>query len=907
MMRESSVLALMAGLAMTANAGIGNDVVVTEVFFNPAGDEAETEWVEITNVGLIPVDISNWKLADEDNNSPSDPFGSGTIFDPVSQTIVPGAVDEGIDGCDFAGEVCSVVNSVILEPGESAIVMSSWEYPVEFNQLPASGAHRDGRANTIESFIASWGVDTDEDGVGDTVDYPIIMLLNTITIANTASDVNEVLFMIDGNGETVNWPNYEVGRGNNQWPFSSNGRSIYLQPNFFTSAPPPYPANGALGALDQASVLPGEAWGLSTEGVDRGIAGRLVEIEDTDSGEIVTLYGEGDVASPGTVPTIGESFTDFNGNAQDDAIDILIGLSLDCNRNRIPDESEPDGNNNGVPDDCEIQLDPELDCDGNGILDQFDIINTPSLDADGNGVLDLCESVAGFGDLTITEIMFNPSGTEREWIEIYNAGGESVDLTGFFFQDLDQPVFDGAEPQFPEVTIEPGGVVVLGDPPIEEWEAGWGPVEGYQYVQVGGVSLANNADLANEVRALVAPVVIDEMTTVNVRLDVANYQGTTSNGVPQGGWPGDDGRGSFYLANPAGQGINSTANNAGSNWRLSLRGLDGARRVNNTGYFDGRDHGSPGIVNTGAPERASGGIVISEIMFATNSENPGDEGFPEGDPGFDEWVEIVNTTGAAVDISGWYLEDEDGATTRFPEGTVLAPQEAAVIFGADREGGQYVDYNSVAEFYAAWGCGYQAIPVEGWYTDLLQPGLDRLGDSGEGGTATDPSTGREILQLRDANDGAVDVVNYDNDGFVWPLVPQNTNPNIDHLAIFIFTLADLNEEANDEGLNWGTVPAPFFGARANDFNTTLFNGRMAGSPGFIEGFTAPLNPSDCVSSELCRPDLTNDGIIDLEDITAFVTGFNDQTGVADLAADFGVLDLNDISLFVTAFLAGCGG
>ena len=216
MLRESSTLALMAGLAVTAHAGIGNDVIVTEVFFNPSCDEAETEWVEITNVGLIPVDVSNWRLADEDNNSPSDPFGSGAIFDPDSQTIIPGAVALGTDGCDFAGEECMVVNSVILQPGESAIVMSSWEYPAEFNQLPASGSHRDGRANTIQDFIASWGVDTDEDGFGDTVDYKIVLLLNTITIANTASDVNEVLFMIDGNGDTVNWPNYEVGRGSNQ-------------------------------------------------------------------------------------------------------------------------------------------------------------------------------------------------------------------------------------------------------------------------------------------------------------------------------------------------------------------------------------------------------------------------------------------------------------------------------------------------------------------------------------------------------------------------------------------------------------------------------------------------------------------------------------------------------------------
>jgi hypothetical protein len=103
MLKESSALALLAGLAVTANAGIGNDVIVTEVFFNPSGDEAETEWVEITNVGLIPVDVSNWRLADEDNNSPSDPFGSGAIFDPNSQTIIPGAEAQGTDGLRLRG------------------------------------------------------------------------------------------------------------------------------------------------------------------------------------------------------------------------------------------------------------------------------------------------------------------------------------------------------------------------------------------------------------------------------------------------------------------------------------------------------------------------------------------------------------------------------------------------------------------------------------------------------------------------------------------------------------------------------------------------------------------------------------------------------------------------------------
>ncbi len=896
MLERASAIVLCAGLAASAGA----QIIVSEVFYNPSGVEPETEWLEIANVGTEPVDVSTYMFADEDNNSPSDPIGAGAYFDPMTQSIVPGA-QELLD-CDFANENCNIVNQIILQPGEAMVVLSHWEYPAEFQNLPGSGDFRDGEVSTIEDFIASWGEDTDGDGAGDTVGYKILLLPNQITIANTASATNEVLHIIDGFGEVVHWSNYEVGNTENQWPYSSNGRSIYLQPNFFTSGGPT--GFGAVGAVDQTTVLPGEAWALSVKGVDRTVVGRLRESIDEDNGATFTLYGDGDIASPGTIPDLGESFTDFNNNGRDDAEDIILGFSDDCNRNRIPDEAEPDGNNNGVPDDCEIQSDPELDCDGNGIIDQFDIANDPALDANGNGVLDLCENTPGYGSIVITEIMFNPSGTEREWIEIYNGGSEAVDLEGWFFQDLDQPVFDGPEPPFPAFTLEPGGVAVIGGETLASWEAGWGPVVGYQYLQVGGLSLANNADVANEVRTLIAPVSVGD-GTVNIRIDVANYQGTTSNGVPQGGWPGDDGRGSFYHFNPQGNGINRTANNNGRNWALAIRGLDGAVQANQTNRFDGRDVGSPGFVNTGAPQRAEGSVIISEIMFATNSDNPADAGGPDGAPGFDEWVEILNVSGQTVDLSGWYLADEDGETTRLPQGATLAPNEAAVIIGGDRAAAAFVGYAPVEEFYAAWDCGYQVFAVERWYTGLLGAGLNRLGDTGEAGSASNPSTGREILTLRDANDAPIDVVNYDDDGFVWPLVPTNGNRSVLHPAIFIFSTGDLNEQANDDGLNWGTVPPGPFGARANDQTTTLFNGRMSGSPGFVQNVTGALNFNNCPSPEPCYVDFDGNNLLDLNDITQFVDGFSNNRATSDLAAPFGLLDLTDLTTFIQLFVAGC--
>lgn len=56
----------------------------------------------------------------------------------------------------------------------------------------------------------------------------------------------------------------------------------------------------------------------------------------------------------------------------------------------------------------------------------------------------------------------------------------------------------------------------------------------------------------------------------------------------------------------------------------------------------------------------------------------------------------------------------------------------------------------------------------------------------------------------------------------------------------------------------------------------------------------------------CEADLAAPfGIVDLADITAFVSGFTNQVPAGDLAQPYGVFDLNDISVFVSAFLAPC--
>lgn len=71
------------------------------------------------------------------------------------------------------------------------------------------------------------------------------------------------------------------------------------------------------------------------------------------------------------------------------------------------------------------------------------------------------------------------------------------------------------------------------------------------------------------------------------------------------------------------------------------------------------------------------------------------------------------------------------------------------------------------------------------------------------------------------------------------------------------------------------------------------NGTSSGSA-YV--FTAPLPD--------CPADLTDDGIYDFFDISAFLTAFNAQNPIADITGD-GVYDFFDISAFLSAFSAGC--
>ncbi|MCZ6684265.1 MAG: hypothetical protein O7B26_13875, partial [Planctomycetota bacterium] len=102
-----------------------------------------------------------------------------------------------------------------------------------------------------------------------------------------------------------------------------------------------------------------------------------------------------------------QAFPDCNHNGEDDAMDIALGESLDCNGDGVPDECQPDTDGDGVidpcdgcpndpaksaPGDCGCGA-PDVDGDGDGVLDCNDICPgfDDTLDADGDGTPDGCD------------------------------------------------------------------------------------------------------------------------------------------------------------------------------------------------------------------------------------------------------------------------------------------------------------------------------------------------------------------------------------------------------------------------------------------------------------------------------------------------------------------------------------
>jgi hypothetical protein len=211
-------------------------------------------------------------------------------------------------------------------------------------------------------------------------------------------------------------------------------------------------------------------------------------------------------------------------------------------------------------------------------------------------------------------------------------------------------------------------------------------------------------------------------------------------------------------------------------------------------------------------------ILISEIMY-----NPqGTDTQTGADPFNKEWVEIYNSGGTAINLTGWRLEDsQDGdATSAFPAGTILPAGQALVITG------------DATTFDSQYGNGLPRLQVSSFPT-----------------LANTPSPTNETVSLRDNTGALRDSVNYD-DELGWFGVAGSQGSSL-FLRPEGLSIAD-----NDVGSHWAPSSGGVYGGTYNNRNGL---GENNASPGIVIAQQQPaFAPSpDAAWSMVVIPDTQN--------------------------------------------------
>lgn len=303
------------------------------------------------------------------------------------------------------------------------------------------------------------------------------------------------------------------------------------------------------------------------------------------------------------------------------------------------------------------------------------------------------------GSVMITEFLPDPSGDEsqQEWFEIMNTTSSPIDLDGWTFQDRSSSsrtfVVAG------ELILPANGYLVFGNTADMSLNGGIAVDYAYNPTDASTFSFNNSNsfdDGADGCNGSVDPdgmtdneldglVILDDMMNEIDRLEYDfgyNNANLTGDGNPDGvpnlqAFPGWDD--SFTMLD----GSSCFMGNASLDDNISIQKVANTGNVLvDWGYSDGTDtagifSGTPGAANQNTysapspPSVLPGDIEITEFLPD-----------PTGSEGSNEWFEIHNTTGAAIDIEGWTIRDKSSSSRWHlinSGGPLLVPAGAFVV------------------------------------------------------------------------------------------------------------------------------------------------------------------------------------------------------------------------------------
>jgi hypothetical protein len=280
--------------------------------------------------------------------------------------------------------------------------------------------------------------------------------------------------------------------------------------------------------------------------------------------------------------------------------------------------------------------------------------------------------------LLISEVMYDVGDEpEEEWIEIYNPGDQEIDLSNYKIGDEETQGSSEGMLQFPQGhSISPGQVIVIANnaisffgvygfnPDFEITDSGSQVPEMIAYASWG----TSNIQLSNTG---------DEVLLLN---DSDEFVDSISWGS------------SAWAFDPSAKDVSD--GHSLERWPVSWD-TDSADDWRDQEFPD------PGNVDLSVPEPTATPtptptpsppplVVINEILADPAGDLSGDangDGIRDGAD--DEFVEIINTTDHAVDISGWSLGDGLRVRHVFSNGTLLQSGCGVVVFGGGEPTGTF--------------------------------------------------------------------------------------------------------------------------------------------------------------------------------------------------------------------------
>ena len=310
-------------------------------------------------------------------------------------------------------------------------------------------------------------------------------------------------------------------------------------------------------------------------------------------------------------------------------------------------------------------------------------------------------ALAANTSVIFTEVMTGPNEPGGEWVEIYNLTDQSIDLSGWIFDDSGI----GYEGGITSGTLPAGGTAVLYDfrsgMTPGDMQTVWGA--GINFVPVNSTGDWPYLDTNDTV------VLWDSQASYDA--DHAGEDRLFDNAVAvleyrnQAPWPepgAQDIVSSIYLTD-----LNDPLN--GEKWAISEVGVEGVVECK---QLLTTNAANLGIVPAGTP--STNGLAITEIYYNTAGS----------DERVYECVEIYNNTGAAIDFSAtpWVIDDANSTAAgdggpNITEG-VIGAGEVAVLYNAETSD---EDFATICP-----DTSVNKIPVTGWSAMALNNGGDTI-------------------------------------------------------------------------------------------------------------------------------------------------------------------------------------